>query len=366
MSVLAAAVVRELGMMHLVTGNESYKTASGVVTRALGQVEEVQVKIGEVKCSMTFMVVDTDGYNVLLGLDFLMKIGAVVDVERGLIQVRYGLGAHMEVLPFTVVNFLQKVNAGQGRNGAAISVKDGPADQDPEVGSDRDQKADEGEEDASVSDDENDDDELHDSESNPLEQSDSDDEFVDPELEELVNSEGPEGMLQLMLQERTDRIMAEEDSDGDDYADWIKWSSDAEENRLSEYGSARSELGTVLLQQHKLEHDFVILEILQTAQVVTDEPDHKPGEGCKSCSHSKSEVRWKEIYERIKVDTNLEKHGQQQLWATLERYKDVFAWNKSELGYCTIGEHSIDTQGFPPCNASPGRLSSWEEAEVER
>ncbi len=134
---------------------------------------------------------------------------------------------------------------------------------------------------------------------------------MDPELEELVNSEGPEGMLQLMLQERTDRIMAEENSDGDDYADWIKWSSDAEENRLFEYESARNELGTVLLQQHGPERDSVIPEILQTAQMVTDEPDHKPGEGCESYSHSKLEVRWKDICERIKVDTNLEKLGQQ-------------------------------------------------------
>ncbi|CAM6024827.1 unnamed protein product [Sphagnum balticum] len=169
MSVLAAAVVRELGMMHLVTGNESYKTASGVITRALGRVEEVQVKIGEVKCSMTFMVVDTDGYDVLLGLDFLMKIGAVVDVEWGLIQVRYGPDDHVEVLPLTVVNFLQTVNTGQGRNGAAISMKDGLADQEPKVGSYRDQREDEEEEDASVSDDETDNDEFHDSESNPLE-----------------------------------------------------------------------------------------------------------------------------------------------------------------------------------------------------
>jgi len=267
------------------------------------------VKIGEVKCSMTFMVVDTDGYDVLLGLDFLMKIGAVVDVERGLIQVRYGPGAHVEVLPLTVVNFLQRVNAGQGRNEAVLFVKGGPAEQDLEVGSYRDQEADEEEEDVSISDDENDDDEFHDSESNPLEQSDSDDEFVDPELEELVNSEGPEGMLQLMLQERTDRIMVEEDSDGDDYADWIKWSSDAEENRLFEYESARSELGTVPLQQRGPEHDSVIPEILQTAQVMTDGPDHKPGEGCESCSHSKSEDRWKDICERIKVDANLEKPG---------------------------------------------------------
>jgi len=41
MSVLVAAVVRELGMMHLVTGNESYKTASGMIIRALGRVDEI-------------------------------------------------------------------------------------------------------------------------------------------------------------------------------------------------------------------------------------------------------------------------------------------------------------------------------------
>ncbi|CAM6076672.1 unnamed protein product [Sphagnum tenellum] len=155
MSVLAAAVVRELGMMHLVTGNESYKTASGVVTRALGRVDEVQVKIGGIKCSMTFMVVDTDG--------------------------------------------------------------------------------------------------------------------------------------------------------------------------LSEYGSARNELGTVLPQQHSPEHDSVIPAILQADQVVIDKPDHQPGKGTESHNHPKSEDRWKEICERIKVDPNLEEHGQEQLWATLERYKDVFA-----------------------------------------
>ncbi len=45
MSVLAVDVVRELGIMHLVTGNESYKTASGVIIRALGWVDEIQVKI---------------------------------------------------------------------------------------------------------------------------------------------------------------------------------------------------------------------------------------------------------------------------------------------------------------------------------
>jgi hypothetical protein len=190
MSVLAAVVVRELGIMHLVTGNESYKTASGVVTRALGRVDEVHVKIGGIQCAMTFMVVDTDGYDVLLGLDFFMKIGAMVDVEWGLIQVRHGPGTHVEILPLTVANLLQRVSAGPIRSGTATCLKDAPPNQRGEVESDQAQEVIEGGDDASVSDfdDESDDDEFHDSESTPLEQSDSDDKFVDDEFEELINS----------------------------------------------------------------------------------------------------------------------------------------------------------------------------------
>jgi hypothetical protein len=56
---------------------------------------------------MTFMVVDTNSYDILLGLDLLIKIGAIVDVEQGLIQVRRGLGNDVEVLPLTMVNWFR-------------------------------------------------------------------------------------------------------------------------------------------------------------------------------------------------------------------------------------------------------------------
>ncbi len=110
MSVMAAAVVREMGMMHLVSGSETYKTASGMLMQAMGRIDEVSVKTGGVQCAMTFMIVDTDSYDVLLGFDFLIKIGTIVDVERGLIQVRHGPGSDVEVLPLTVVNMLQASN----------------------------------------------------------------------------------------------------------------------------------------------------------------------------------------------------------------------------------------------------------------
>ncbi len=111
MSVMAAVVVREMGMMHLISRSETYKTASGMVTQAMGRIDEVSVKAGGVLCTMTFMVVDTDNYDMLLGLDFLIKIGAIVDVERGLVQVRHGPGSDVEVLPLTMVNMLQALNS---------------------------------------------------------------------------------------------------------------------------------------------------------------------------------------------------------------------------------------------------------------
>jgi hypothetical protein len=123
MSVMAAAVVREMGMMHLVVGSETYKTASGVVTQALGWIDEVSVGVGRVHCAMTFMVVDTDSYDVLLGLDFLMKIGAIVDVEQGLIQVRKGPRANVDVLPLTMVNLLQNVNSEALEHDAVVALK---------------------------------------------------------------------------------------------------------------------------------------------------------------------------------------------------------------------------------------------------
>jgi len=106
MSVMVAAVVRELGLMHMVSGSETYKTASGAVTQTLSRIGEMPIKVGGLQCNMTFMVVDTDSYDVLLGLDLLIKIGAIVDVEQGLIQVRRGPSTNVKILPLTVVNLV--------------------------------------------------------------------------------------------------------------------------------------------------------------------------------------------------------------------------------------------------------------------
>ncbi len=65
MFIMATVVVIKLGIMHLVTGSETYKIALGVVTHVMGRIDEVLVKVRGVQCTMTFMVVDTDNYDIL-------------------------------------------------------------------------------------------------------------------------------------------------------------------------------------------------------------------------------------------------------------------------------------------------------------
>ncbi len=354
MFVMATTVVRELGLMHLVSGSKTYKTASGVVTQALGRIDEVPVKVGGVQCTMTFMVVDTNNYDVLLGLDFLIKIGAIIDVERGLIQVRHDPRTNVEVLPLTMVNMLQKMNSktlmqdvtaaleNTHLNGNLDVVIRNPSLCDPI-------KA--GQMDALVLGSDTDTNDDCEGGLQLVEPIDDETKFGNIELEDLVLLEGPQQILQLILQDQADDFMEEEITDGDDYVDWIKWVSDAEKGKQAISETIDCAEVPVLLQVQQMDSGDSHNNFKE--QLVLFD-DHKVNS------------RWEEICQKIRVDHNLDEEKGQQFWGVLERYQDVFAWNKGELGCCIVGEHSIYTQGFPPCKVSLGRLSYWEEAEVKR
>jgi predicted aspartyl protease len=262
MTVMATAVVRELGMIHLITGSESYKTASSVITQALGRIDEVPMKVGGVQCTMTFMVVDTGSYDVLLGLDFLMKIGAIVDVERGLIQMRHGPGANVEVLPLTVVNLLQRVESASmvpestsfwqrssmSENSGWVAAQECTITpkEDAAISSNSNAGT-EGSEHGEVL-------------ADLMKQCESEDEFGEDEMAKLIEAEGPLEILQLMLQEQADDFMSEEITEGDDYADWIRWVADAEQSMREE--RTPKDLVTLVSQQHQ-STDTAVMRTLQ-------------------------------------------------------------------------------------------------------
>jgi predicted aspartyl protease len=232
MSVMAVTVVRELGLMHLVSGSETYKTTLGTLTQALGRIDEVPIKVGGVQCNMTFMVVDTDSYDVLLGLDLLIKIGAIIDIEQGLIQVKRGPGTDVEVLPLTMINLMQRSDSKTNVRDDANAPRYAPGNSDAvdglsslwEYGTNEQMIAQESESDSDSNEDSNEG-------TQPVGPVDGEFEFGDTELEDLVVLEGPQQILQLTLERQVGDFMKEEITDADDYADWIRWAADVEQGK---------------------------------------------------------------------------------------------------------------------------------------
>ncbi|CAK9862498.1 unnamed protein product [Sphagnum jensenii] len=177
---------------------------------------------------MTFMVVDMDSYDVLLGLDLLIKIGAIVEVEHGLIQVRHGPGSDVEVLPLTMVNMLQKMNSATlTRDDDTLKNTHGNLDVIVKQPSLYDYVT-TGRLDALVSDSDFDTNEARERRLRLVEPVVDESKFRNTKLEDLVLLEGPQQLLQLTLQKQADDLMKKEITDADDYANWIRWVTDAE------------------------------------------------------------------------------------------------------------------------------------------
>jgi hypothetical protein len=90
--------------------------------------------------------------------------------------------------------------------------------------------------------------------------------------------------------------MTEEIADGDDYVDWIRWVSDAEQGRSTVHESTHNVPVPLLLQPQSLEHDSVIPMLLQTVQVKFGDSNCEPTERFASSYRFELGIRWKEIF----------------------------------------------------------------------
>jgi len=139
----------------------------------------------------------------------------------------------------------------------------------------------------STSDEDTDDSERSDPESNQLKQIDCENEFGNTELEELVKSEGPQEILQLIIQEQADEFMKEEITDSNDYADWIQWVSDAEQGKQVIFATSKHEEASVLLQLQQVNSDLFHNKFKEQLSVSNN------------CT---TDSRWAKISQKIKVD----------------------------------------------------------------
>ncbi len=134
----------------------------------------------------------------------------------------------------------------------------------------------------------------------------------------------------LTLQEQHKNILEGLFSKDDDYTDWIKCVAVEKD----------------VWMQRRLEKNIKPNVHLYPIQIF-DDPIKKGS-------------RWTQINNKIRLDESLNEEQQKQLWDLLEE----FAWHKGKLWQCFIGEHSIDTQGLPPCRMTPKWLSYCEEIKI--
>jgi hypothetical protein len=123
-------------------------------------------------------------------------------------------------------------------------------------------------------------------------------EFGNIELEDMVLSKGPYQIMQLILQKQVDDFMEEEITNTNDYVYWLKWVSDAEKRKQSIFESTSCVEIPILLQVHKAKSG--------------DSHNNFNEELTLSDNHEVN-IRWKKIYQKIRIDHNLDEEKRQQL-----------------------------------------------------
>lgn len=67
--------------MQLVVLLKSYKLTSNAMIQVMSKINKLLVYVDEVVQKMEFTMVDTDNFNVLLALDFIIKIKIIINVQ---------------------------------------------------------------------------------------------------------------------------------------------------------------------------------------------------------------------------------------------------------------------------------------------
>lgn len=83
MSIILVRMIHTFEMTHLVVRTKNYKMTLGTMMNAMGIHKKLFINmLREITCFITIMVMDKNGYHLPMGLDFLMKIGVVIDMEK--------------------------------------------------------------------------------------------------------------------------------------------------------------------------------------------------------------------------------------------------------------------------------------------
>ncbi len=146
-------------------------------------------------------------------------------------------------------------------------------------------------------------------------------ELIDHGMNQLVDGDAPMQMLNLVIQEQQQKLLEGQYTKDDDYVDQIQYVQEEEDQKIKRNSNKPFEY---------VFHLFFVQ--------VQKEKEQEEGK-----------KRWIEIKVKIKLNVNLVQEQTEALWLLLKEFQDIFAWHKGELCNYNIGEHTINTQGLPPC-----------------
>lgn len=72
------------------------------------------------------------------------------------------------------------------------------------------------------------------------------------------------------------------------------------------------------------------------------------------------------VWQNLNVDEDLPKKDKEQLFALLKEFPEVFPTNAGQLGFCSIGEHCIDTGDNLPMKQKLRKFSLWAQEEISK
>jgi hypothetical protein len=73
MFVMAMCVVKELGIMQLISKTNNYKIAFGTITITLGRIINLPMKVGNFNYNMVLLIVNINTYDIILDLYFFYE-----------------------------------------------------------------------------------------------------------------------------------------------------------------------------------------------------------------------------------------------------------------------------------------------------
>ena len=87
-SAITRGLMRELGYKINQSSNVRITNANGIKTRSLGKISDMELTVSGIDTSVTVEVIESEDSTLILGNDWLKKVKAQIDMNKGKVSIK--------------------------------------------------------------------------------------------------------------------------------------------------------------------------------------------------------------------------------------------------------------------------------------